>query len=124
MRHLKTGKKLGRQKDERRALRRTLINQLFMHERIRTTRAKAQAIRGEAERLITLAKRGNDGEEDVMVHARRQAAARMSNAEMVKKLFDDIAPRYTDRNGGYTRMYKLGLRRGDSAEMVILELVE
>jgi large subunit ribosomal protein L17 len=124
MRHRKKGVKLGRQKDARRALRRTLINQFFEHERIRTTRAKAQAIRGDAERLITLAKRSQDADEAGVVHARRLAASRMAHPEMVKKLFDDIAPRYTDRNGGYTRLYKLGLRHGDSAEMVILELVE
>ncbi len=124
MRHRKAGYKLGRSKDHRKALRRTLINQLFDHERIQTTRAKAQAIRRGAERLITLAKRGNSADEAGQVHARRLAAARMANAELVKKLFDDIAPRYSERNGGYTRMFKLGLRQGDAAEMVILELVE
>lgn len=124
MRHRVAGKKLGREKDERRALRRNLIKQLFEHERIRTTRAKAQAVRGEAERLITLAKRGNAAEEAEMVHTRRLAAARLADPDIVKKLFDDIAPRYADRPGGYTRMLKLGLRRGDAAEMVILELVE
>lgn len=124
MRHRVAGRKLSRKKDQRAALRRTMINQLFEHERIRTTRAKAQAIRGEAERLITLAKRGNSAEDAEMVHTRRLAAARMANPKMVRKLFDDIAPRYTDRNGGYTRIYKLGPRQGDSAEMVILELVE
>jgi large subunit ribosomal protein L17 len=101
-----------------------MINQLFEHERIQTTRAKAEAIRGQAEKLITLAKRGNAAEEAEMVHTRRLAAARMSNPEIVKKLFDDIAPRYVDRPGGYTRMMKLGPRKGDSAEMVLLELVE
>jgi large subunit ribosomal protein L17 len=105
-------------------LRRTLINQLFEHERIQTTRAKAQAMRGAAERLITLAKRGLEADEAGQVHARRLAAARMANPELVKKLFDDIAPRYSERNGGYTRMFKLGQRQGDAAEMVILELVE
>jgi large subunit ribosomal protein L17 len=101
-----------------------LVNQLFIHERIRTTRAKAGAIRGQAERLITLAKRGNAAGDAQMVHARRLAAARMGNPEMVKKLFDDIAPRFNDRPGGYTRILKLGPRLGDSAEMVIIELVE
>ena len=124
MRHKVAGKILSRKSDQRTALRRTLIKQLFDHERIRTTRAKAVAIRGEAERLITLAKRGNEAEEAEMVHTRRQAAARLADAEIVKKLFDDIAPRYVDRNGGYTRMLKLGFRKGDAAEMVILELVE
>ena len=124
MRHGKAGKKLGRKKDQRRALRRNLIKQLFEHERIRTTRAKAQAVRGQAERLITLAKRGNIAGNENMVHARRLAAARISDADIVKKLFDDIAPRFEDRPGGYTRIIKLGPRRSDSAEMVLLELVE
>ncbi len=124
MRHKKVGKRLGRSTGHRRALRRTMVNQLFTHERIRTTRAKAQAVRGQAERLITLAKRGNAAGEDKMIHARRLAAARMDDPEMVKKLFDDIAPRYEDRAGGYTRILKLGPRYGDSAEMVILELIE
>jgi large subunit ribosomal protein L17 len=103
------------------------VKQLFEHERIRTTKAKAQAIRGQAEKLITLAKRGNAAAEEnpaKMVHARRLAAARMDDPAAVRMLFDDIAPRYTDRPGGYTRMLKLGPRVGDRAEMVILELVE
>jgi large subunit ribosomal protein L17 len=124
MRHKIFGKRLSRSKDQRRALRRTMVNQLFTHERIRTTHAKALAIRGQAERLITLAKRGNAAGDEKMVHARRLAAARMDNPEMVKKLFDDIAPRYENRAGGYTRVLKLGPRYGDSAEMVILELIE
>lgn len=124
MRHRKAGYKLSRGKDDRRALRRNLIIQLFEHERIRTTRAKAQAVRGQAERLITLAKNGNEAGDEKMVHARRLAAARLSNPTAVKKLFDDIAPRYKNRNGGYTRLVKLGLRHGDAAEMVYLELVE
>jgi large subunit ribosomal protein L17 len=124
MRHRVAGHKLGREKDERTALRRNLVKQLFEHERIETTRAKAEAVRGQAERLITLAKRGNEAGEAKMVHARRLAAARLADAEAVKKLFDDIAPRFEDRNGGYTRIIKLGPRQGDAAEMVILELVE
>jgi large subunit ribosomal protein L17 len=124
MRHRVAGYKLSRSKDQRRALRRNLVKQLFEHERIRTTRAKAMAARGLAERLITLAKRGNEAGEARMVHARRLAAARISDAGTVKKLFDDIAPRYENRNGGYTRVIKLGPRVGDSAEMVLLELVE
>lgn len=124
MRHQIAGKKLSRGKDERTALRRIMIKQLFEHERIHTTRAKAQAVRGQAERLITLAKRGNQAGEAKVVHARRLAAARLGDAETVKKLFDEIAPRYSDRQGGYTRIVKLGLRQGDAAEMVILELVE
>jgi large subunit ribosomal protein L17 len=124
MRHRKAGYKLGRETDERKALRRNLIKQLFEHERIQTTRAKAQAVRGQAENLITLAKHGNAAGEEHMVHARRLAAARLSDPVAVKKLFDDIAPRFQNRNGGYTRMIKLGPRHGDAAEMVLLELVE
>jgi large subunit ribosomal protein L17 len=124
MRHKVAGKRLNRGNGNRNAMRRTMVNQLFTHERIRTTQAKAQAIRGQAERLITLAKRGNAAGEAQMVHARRLAAARMGDPEMVKKLFDDIAPRYEDRPGGYTRILKLGPRYGDSAEMVLIELIE
>jgi len=124
MRHRVAGYKLGRSKDERRALRKNLIKQLFEHERIKTTRIKAEAIRGQAERLITLAKLGNKAGEAKMVHARRLAAARLSDATAVKKLFDDIAPRFEARAGGYTRIIKTGPRRGDAADMVILELVE
>lgn len=124
MRHQVAGYKLNRNKDQRTALRRILIGQLFKHERIRTTRAKADAVRGQAEKLISLAKRGNQAGEAQMVHARRLAAARLGNPQIVKKLFDDIAPRYTNRNGGYTRLLKLGPRQGDAAEMVLLELVE
>ena len=124
MRHRVAGYRLSRSKDQRRALRRNLVKQLFEHERIRTTQAKAMAARGLAERLITLAKRGNEAGDDKMVHARRLAAARLSDPEAVKKLFDDIAPRYENRNGGYTRVIKLGPRIGDSAKMVLLELVE
>lgn len=124
MRHKVAGFKLGRQKDRRRSLRRNLTNQLFVHERIRTTRAKALALRSSAERMITLAKRGNEAGEAKMVHARRLVAARLGDPEVVQKLFDDIAPRYVDRPGGYTRILKLGPRQGDSAEMVLIELVE
>ena len=124
MRHKVAGKKLSRSKDQRAALRRIMVKQLFEYERIRTTRAKAEAVRGHAERLITLAKRGNQAEEAAAVHARRLASARIGDREIVRKLFDDIAPRYENRPGGYTRLLKLGPRRGDSAEMVLLELVE
>jgi len=124
MRHKIAGHRLGRSKGERSALRRIMVAQLFDHERIQTTRAKAEAVRGHAERLITLAKRGNQAGDAQMVHARRLASARLGNNEMVKKLFDDIAPRYTDRAGGYTRIIKMGYRQGDSSEMVLLELVE
>jgi large subunit ribosomal protein L17 len=124
MRHQVAGYRLGRNKDQRTALRKTLIGQLFDHERIRTTHAKAMAIRGDAEKLITLARNSSKLSEIQKVNARRLAAARMANPEMVKKLFDDIAPRFATRPGGYTRMYKLGPRLGDAAEMVLLELVE
>lgn len=124
MRHRMAGRKLGRKKDVRAALRRNLIKQLIEHERIQTTRAKADAVRGQAERLITLAKRGTEAGDASEVHARRLAAARLGDPEAVKKLFEDIAPRYEDRSGGYTRLVKLGPRLGDSAEMVLLEFVE
>jgi len=124
MRHQVAGFHLGRNKGSRTSLRRTLINQLFTHERIQTTHTKALAIRGEAERLITLAKNSGEGSDIDKVNARRLAAARMDDAELVKKLFDDIAPRYKTRPGGYTRMIKLGPRLGDAAKMVVIELVE
>lgn len=125
MRHRVAGKKLGRSKDHRKLLRRNLINDLFRYERIKTTRAKAEAIRAEAEKLITLAKRGVAAEDEARgVHTRRIAYSRLNNRDSVQKLFDIFAPRYADRPGGYTRMYKLGLRAGDRAEMVLLELVD
>jgi large subunit ribosomal protein L17 len=124
MRHGIAGYKLGRSSGQRRALRRNLITELFRHERIRTTRAKAASIRGAAEKLITIAKRGNAAGETRAINARRIAAGRLNDPEIVKKLFDDIAPRYETRPGGYTRLLKLGARYGDSAEMVMLELVE
>jgi large subunit ribosomal protein L17 len=124
MRHQKAGKKLGRKKDVRASLRRVLIAQLIEHERIETTQAKAKAVRGQAERLITMAKRGIKEGDAKMVHARRLAASRLSNPTVVTKLFDDIAPRYAERLGGYTRVHKLGPRLGDNAEMVLIELIE
>ncbi len=124
MRHHVSGYKLNRNKDQRIALRRTLIKQLFENNRIHTTSAKAKAIRGEAEKLITLAKNSSKGSDIDKVNARRLAAASLSDANTVKKLFDDVAPRYENRNGGYTRMVKLGPRAGDAADMVVLELVE
>ena len=124
MRHQVSGRRLGRSSGHRKALRRSLITELFRHERIRTTRAKAAAIRGEAEKMITKAKRGNAAGEAKAVHARRLAAGRLNDPEIVKKLFDEIAPRYADRPGGYTRIIKLGPRGGDAAEMALIELVE
>jgi large subunit ribosomal protein L17 len=124
MRHQIAGKKLGRSTGQRNALRKTLINQFLEHERIRTTRAKAQAIRGEVEKLVTLAKAGLKAGDQKMVNARRMAAARLGDAESVKRLFDKIAPRYEKTKGGYTRILRVGLRKGDAAEMVLLEFVE
>ncbi len=124
MRHQVAGYKLGRDRDQRIGLRRTLINQLFTYEKITTTRAKAAAIRGEAEKLITLARNSSKGTDMEKVNARRLAAARLNNAEIVRKLFDDLGPRFANRNGGYTRVLKLGPRQGDAADMVLLELVE
>jgi large subunit ribosomal protein L17 len=121
VRHKVAGRKLNRSGGHRKALRRNLITELFRHERIRTTKAKAAFIRGASEKLITLAKRGGNGDQ---VHARRLAAKRLHDPEVVKKLFDEIAPRYRDRPGGYTRILKLGPRRNDGAVMVLLELVE
>lgn len=125
MRHHVAGKKLSRNIGTRKALRRTLIVQLYEHERISTTRAKAQAVRAEAEKLITIARNSIDGTDIEKVNARRMVASRLGgHAEVVKKLFDDISPRYKTRKGGYTRTLKLGMRQGDAAEMVLLELVE
>lgn len=124
MRHQISGYRLGRSTGARIALRRTLIKQFFTHERIKTTRAKAAAIRGEAEKLITLARNSAQGNDAEKVHARRLAVSKLGDNQLIKRLFDEIAPRYANRNGGYTRVMKLGPRMGDSAEMVILELVE
>jgi large subunit ribosomal protein L17 len=125
MPHQVFGRHLGRSVGQRNALRRTLITQLFQHERITTTEAKAKAIRGEAEHMITQAKRGlATGDVARVVYLRRLLNGRLNDPEMVKKLFDVFAPRYQERPGGYTRIYKLGPRKGDAAEMVILELVD
>ena len=124
MRHQVSGYRLGRTTGARLALRRNLIKQFFTHERIQTTRAKAAAIRGEAERLITIARNSAEASEAEKVHARRLVVSRLGDNQVIKRLFDEIAPRFASRNGGYTRMLKLGPRMGDSAEMVILELVE
>jgi large subunit ribosomal protein L17 len=126
MRHQVAGFKLNRSKGARIALRRTLIKQFFTNERIHTTVTKAAAIRGEAEKMITLARSVKDAGDDEKTNARRFIAARLGNNsnEVVKKLFDEISPRFADRNGGYTRVLKLGARQGDKAEMALLELVE
>ena len=124
MRHQVSGYRLGRTTGARLALRRNLIKQLFTHERIQTTRAKAAAIRGEAERLITIARNSAQGSDIDKVNARRLVISKLGDNQLIKRLFDEIAPRFANRNGGYTRVLKLGPRMGDSAEMVILELVE
>jgi large subunit ribosomal protein L17 len=131
---------LGRDTSHRNALRKNLIAELICHEQVYTTEAKARMLRPAAEKMITLAKRGLvSGAEDPAreVHARRLAAARLSRfrtiededgnveeVDVVKKLFADIAPRFTDRNGGYTRMIKVGKRPGDNADMAVLMLVD
>lgn len=124
MRHRIAGYQLNRNKATRNALRRTLIISLFANKRIKTTETKASAIRGDAERLITLAKNSAKGSDIDKVNARRLAASKLANAAAVKNLFDEVAPMFENRNGGYTRMLKLGPRVGDAAEMVLLELVE
>lgn len=124
MRHSVAGYKLGRTSAQRKALRTTLIRQLFENERIQTTQAKALAMRGDAEKLIPLAKKGNEGDKVAKMNASRLASSRLGNDRAItEKLFNDIAPRFASRNGGYTRMIKLGPRKGDSAEMVLIELV-
>ena len=117
MRHRKDGFKLGRLTQHRWALFRNLLVALFRHERITTTEAKAKAVRGLAEHMVTLAKR-----EDL--HARRQVLAMVPDAEVVGTLFDTIAARFSERTGWYTRIVKLGPRPGDNAPMVLLELVD
>lgn len=117
MRHAKKRNKLSRDSAHRKSMMRTMSKQLIEHERIRTTQPKAKALRPEFEKLITLAKRGD-------LHARRQALSHLNQDKFaVHKLFEEIAPRYSDRPGGYTRIVKLGPRRSDSAEMVFIELV-
>jgi large subunit ribosomal protein L17 len=117
MRHRRKRDKLSREAGHRRALARNLSSQVLQHERVRTTEAKAKVVKPEVEKLITLAKRGD-------LHARRQALATLNqNKFVVHKLFDEIAPRYSERNGGYTRILKLGPRRSDATEMVYIELV-
>jgi len=117
MRHAKQRNKLSRDSAHRRALMRNLSRELIEHERIRTSQAKAKAVKPRVEKLITLARRGD-------LHARRQALSELGQDKfLVHKLFEEIAPRYAERPGGYTRIVKLGPRRSDSTEMVFLELV-
>lgn len=168
MRHRVAGKRLNRTGDARKAMRRSLITELFRHDSITTTQARASAIRGEAEKLITLARNRGDAEalvelaragdraslarrvtptqadmllrvaasDDeegealgraaaaIAVYARRRVARILYGPEIIKRLFDEIAPRYSSRNGGYTRTFKIGRRKGDAALMVKIELVE
>ncbi|RMG48171.1 MAG: 50S ribosomal protein L17 [Acidobacteria bacterium] len=116
MRHRWAGRKLGRKTEHRRATLRNLATALFEQGRIRTTVPKAKELRSYAERLITKARKDS-------VHARRLVARELGNRTLVKKLFDEIAPRYAERPGGYTRILRLMPRRGDAAEMAIIELV-
>ena len=165
MRHRKAGRRLGRSKGHRRALYRNLMTELFRHERIQTTEAKARAIRPLAEKLVTKARKARpervaelarqrdteklsawfnakradqlialaDGEDEealeqmaqaVALHARRQVLSTLTDKQTAHKLVEEIAPRFEDRPGGYTRMFKLGMRQGDAAKMAVLELVE
>ncbi len=165
MRHRKAGRHLGRNSGHRRALYRNLMTELFRHERIKTTEAKARAVRPLAERLVTKARKAraervvelakqrdmqklsawfnakradqlvalaDQGDEDalermaqqVALHARRQVLSVLNDNDVAHKLVEEIAPRFEDRPGGYTRMFKLGMRRGDAAKMALLELVE
>ena len=117
MRHLKKGRKLGRTTSHRKALFANMATSLFQHEIIETTDAKAKDLRGVAEKLITLAKRGD-------LHARRQAYATVRDQGVLKKLFDVIGPRFKERNGGYTRVIKSRIRVGDCAPMSVIELLD
>jgi len=117
MRHRKAGRKLNRSTSHRKAMLTNLVTSLFRHERIQTTDAKAKELRRVAAKLITLGKRGD-------LHARRLAARRIKDKEILTKLFDDIAVRNQDRNGGYTRIMKMTRRHGDNAPISIIELVE
>ena len=117
MRHHRAGKKLGRDASHRKALYANLAGSLIEHGRIKTTEAKAKAVKPFAEQMITLGKRGD-------LHARRLALAELRSQDVVHVLFAEVAPRFVDRPGGYTRIVKLGPRQGDAADMVYLELVD
>lgn len=116
MRHRKSGRKLGRTAAHRKAMLRNMITSLFEHERIVTTVPKAKEARRVADKMITLAKRGD-------LHARRQAHAYIQSKDVVAKLFDEIQEQFASRQGGYTRIIRTGVRQGDAAQMAILELV-
>jgi large subunit ribosomal protein L17 len=117
MRHQRAGKKLGRDSAHRKALYANLAGALIEHGRIKTTEAKAKAVKPMAEKMITLGRRGD-------IHARRQAIAFLRSQDVVHKLFSEVAPRFAERPGGYSRIVKIGTRQGDAAEMVYLELVD
>ena len=117
MRHKVTGRRLGRNSASRRALFRMMVTDLLRHGAIKTTIAKAKEIGPIAEKMVTLGKKGT-------LHDRRQAAAFITDKSVLKSVFDDIAPRYKERAGGYTRLTRLGVRAGDAAEMALIELVE
>lgn len=137
MRHRVKGRRLGRDSAHRKALRRNMIADLICHERLMTTEAKARMLRPAAEKVITIAKRGLAKDDpDAAVHARRVAATRMARTrvmedeygereevDVIQKLFDEVAPRYMERPGGYTRIVKLGYRPGDAAKMAVIMLV-
>ncbi len=117
MRHQRTRNKLSRSASHRKALFMNLSREVFNHERIKTTEAKAKAVAPEVEKLITLAKRGD-------LHARRLAISRIRDEGMVGKLFETLGPRYAERNGGYTRVLKAGFRHGDNAPVAVIEFVD
>ena len=117
MRHRMSGRKLNRDSAHRKAMMQNLATALIKHEQIKTTLPKAKELKPYVEKLITLGKRGS-------LHARRQALAKIPEEAMVKKLFDTLAERYADRQGGYTRVLKAGFRYGDSAPMAIIEFVD
>jgi large subunit ribosomal protein L17 len=117
VRHARAGKKLGRDAAHRKALYSNLAGSLFQHGRIKTTEAKAKAVKPFAEQMITLGKRGD-------LAARRKALSELRSQDVVHELFAEVAPRFSERAGGYTRIVKLGPRQGDAAEMVYLELVD
>jgi large subunit ribosomal protein L17 len=117
VRHKVTGRRLGRNSASRRALFRMMVTDLLRHGAIKTTIAKAKEIGPIAEKMVTLGKKGT-------LHDRRQAAAFITDKTVLKSVFDDIAPRYKERSGGYTRITRLGVRAGDAAEMALIELVD
>ncbi|WP_185985320.1 50S ribosomal protein L17 [Aureimonas mangrovi] len=117
MRHANRGRKLNRTHEHRKAMFANMVASLIEHEQIVTTLPKAKDLRPIVEKMITLGKRGD-------LHARRQAISQVRDETVIKKLFDTLAPRYADRNGGYTRVLKAGFRRGDNAPMAVIEFVD